>query len=75
MAKAIGKNADIKGLLVKDTEIKLSQYADDTTLIPDGSEKSLSEALRILESFEKVSGLRLSSKKTGLFGRLLCWQK
>ena len=49
---------------VKDTEIKLSQYADDTTLILDGSEKSLSEALRILESFEKVSGLRLNSKKT-----------
>ena len=63
-AKAIPKNADIKGLLVKDTEIKLSQYADDTTLILDGSEKSLSETLRILESFEKVSGLRLNSKKT-----------
>ena len=64
MAKAIRKNVDIKGLLVKDTEIKLSQYADDTTLILDGSEKSLSEALRVLESFEKVSGLRLNSKKT-----------
>ena len=44
LAKAIRKNADIKGLLVKDTEIKLSQYADDTTLILDGSEKSVSEA-------------------------------
>ena len=63
-AKAIRKNADIKGLLVKDTEIKLSQYADDTTLILDGSEKSLSETLSILESFEKVSGLILKSKKT-----------
>ena len=64
MAKAIRRNTDIKGLVVKDTEIKLSQYADDTTLILDGSEKSLSEALRVLESFEKVSGLRLNSKKT-----------
>ena len=64
LAKAIRKNADIKGLMVKDTEIKLSQYADDTTLILDGSEKSLSEVLRVLESFEKVSGLRLNSKKT-----------
>ena len=64
LAKAIRKNADIKGLLVKDTEIKLSQCADDTTLILDGSEKSFSEALRILESFEKVSGLILKSKKT-----------
>ena len=54
LAKTIRENADIKDLLVKDTEIKLSQYADDTTLILDGSEKSLSEALRVLESFEKV---------------------
>jgi len=78
--KATRKNADIKGLLVKNTEINLSQYADDTTLILDGSGKSLSEALRILESFEKVSGLRLNSKKTealwiGSLDRLLCWQK
>ena len=42
LGKAIRKNADIKGLLVKDTEIKLSQYADDKTLILDGSETSLS---------------------------------
>ena len=41
-------------------EIKWSQYADNTTC---GSEKSLSEALRTLESFEKVSGLRLNNKK------------
>ena len=58
------KCADIRGLLVKDTEIKPSQYADDTTLILDGSEKSVSEALKILQSFEKVSGHRLNSKKT-----------
>ena len=61
LAKAIRKCADIRGLLVKDTEIKLSRYADDTTLILDGSEKSVSEALKILQSFEKVSGLRLNS--------------
>ena len=54
----------MRGLLVKDTEIKLSQYADNATLILDGSEKSLSEALKILEGFEKVWGLRINSKKT-----------
>ena len=31
LAKAIRTYADIKGLLVNNTEIKLSQYADDTT--------------------------------------------
>ena len=39
--------------MVNDTEIKLSQYADDTTLILDGSEKSLSEALRVFEALRK----------------------
>ena len=39
LAKAIRTYADIKGLLVNNTEIKLSQYADDTTLILDGSLK------------------------------------
>ena len=32
LAKSIRKNTDIKGLRVKNTEIKISQYADDTTL-------------------------------------------
>lgn len=51
-------------MLVKENEIKISQYADDTTLILDSSEKSLYEALRILENLSKVLGLRLNSKKT-----------
>lgn len=67
LAKAILRNADKKCLLVKDTEIKLGQYADDTTFIYDISEKSLSEALRVLESLGKVSGLRLNSKRLKLF--------
>jgi len=38
--------------------------ADDTTLILDGSEKSLSEAVEVLNLICKVSGLKLNSKKT-----------
>ena len=64
LAKSIRKNTDIKGLQVKNTEIKISQYADDTTLILDGSQKSLIEALKEPRNFSKISGLRLNSKKT-----------
>ena len=46
-------------------EIKLSQYADDTTLILDGSRESLLSSLAMLEDFSKVSGLRLNDKKNG----------
>ena len=36
LAKAIRKNKKIVGILVNNKEIKLSQYADDTTLTLDG---------------------------------------
>ena len=49
---------------MKDKEIKLSQYADDTTLILDGSEESLQESLQIIDYFGNISGLRLNNKKT-----------
>ena len=62
LARSIRKNTDIKGLHVKNTEIKITQYADDTSL--DGSRKSLIEALNVPRSFSKISGLRLNSKKT-----------
>jgi len=41
LTMAIRKNLDIKEISVNNVEIKLSQYADDTTLILDGSNESL----------------------------------
>ena len=64
LAKAIRKDKYIKGILVNNTEIKLSQYADDTTLILNGSRESLINCLQILDDFYKVSGLKLNDKKT-----------
>ena len=48
----------LRGLTVCGEEIKLSQYADDTTLILDGSEESLRESLKLLDDFGKMSGLK-----------------
>ena len=45
-------------------EIKLSQYADDTTLILDGTKESLKASLKTLDDFYEVSGLKLNDKKT-----------
>ena len=64
LATAIRKNINIKGISVNGVEIKLSQYADDTTLILDGSHESLLSSLAMLDDFSKVSGLRLNDKKT-----------
>ena len=49
---------------INGNEIKLSQYADDTTLILDGSEQSLQESLNLIDIFGDVSGLRRNRKKT-----------
>ena len=64
LANKIRASKDIKGITVCGNEIKISQYADDTTMILDGSKKSFTSALLDLELFGEISGLRLNSKKT-----------
>ena len=44
-------------------EIKFSQYANDTTLILDGTKESLKASLKTLDDFYEVSGLKLNDKK------------
>ena len=64
MAEAFRKNARVKGIVINGKEIKLSQYADDTTFVLNGSEESLKESLNLLDTFGKASGLRLNCSKT-----------
>ena len=64
LAILIKQNKDIKGIFVYDKEHKLSQYADDTSLILDGSASSLFNALDTLELFSNISGLLVNSSKT-----------
>ena len=64
LGKAIRDNTSIKGITVNNTEIILSQYADDTTLILNGNQDSLSTVLSTIENFANVSGLKLNDKKT-----------
>lgn len=64
LAETIRKNKNIKGIPINEQEVKISQYADDTALVLDGSPASLTISLQILDLFSEVSGLRLNSKKT-----------
>ena len=60
----IQQNNDIKGLIAHQYEYKLTQFADDTTLIMDGSQGSLQAALNTLEIFGTISGLNINKDKT-----------
>ena len=46
--------------------IKVSQFADDTSLLLDGSNSSLQAAMNVLEIFGSLSGLKINSEKTRL---------
>ena len=58
LATTIRKDNEVKGITVGSTECKLSQYADDTTLILDGTQKSLERSLVILEKFGEASAYK-----------------
>jgi len=64
LGSMIRGNNDIRGIQIRDLDFKITQYADDTTLILDGSEKSLQSALNTLNIFRDMSGLKINIDKT-----------
>ena len=64
MGLMIRQNKNITGFNIYNKEYKLIQYADDTTLVLDGTEKSIQSALSLVNQFSKFSGLRPNYDKT-----------
>ena len=64
LATILRKNKKIKGIKIGNLEFLLAQYADDTTVMLDGSESSLNETLKELEFFKNISGLKVNFLKT-----------
>lgn len=60
----IKNNRDIKGIVIYGIEYKLSQYADDTSLVLDGSSKFTDGILRVWDYFAALLGLKINYKKT-----------
>ena len=56
----------MKDIYVNGIEHKITQFADDTTLILDGSKDFLIAALNVLEVFGSISGLQINTGKTKL---------
>ena len=64
LALLIKINPEIIGITIKGKEFKLTQFADDTTLLLDGSDHSLQSALNTLEIFGTFYGLKINKEKT-----------
>ena len=56
----------VKGIKLGKEEVKIIQFADDTTIFLDGTEGSLQKALNIIETFGTYSGLRMNKDKSEL---------
>ena len=59
-------NQSVRGIKVGNTEFRLTQFADDTTIILDGTRSSLVAALNMLEVYGSMSGLKVNTDKTKL---------
>ena len=64
LAHLIRKNDNVKGITVNNKEFLASQYADDTTLILDGSGESIKTCLSISKFYADTSGLHINMEKT-----------
>ena len=64
LSAAIKYHPNINGIKIDESEYLISQLADDTTLMLDGSKTSLKYTLSIFSNFEKCSGLKVNLDKT-----------
>ena len=63
LACKIRQDKEIQGIQIFKKEIKISQFADDTSLLCNSC-KSVQRAIQVLNDFGDVSGLRLNPSKT-----------
>ena len=61
----IRNNLEIKGIMVMDTEVIISAYADDTTLYLK-DKHSLIKAIDVLHNFQTYSGLKVNLDKSDI---------
>ena len=64
LSHVLRESGKVRGLVVYDRECRVSQYADDTTLLLQEDYESVVEVLRILKWFKSVSGLDINIEKT-----------
>ena len=64
LGNAVRNDEEVHGIMISGSECKIPQYADDTTMILDGSQSSFSRTLYLFDAFGSMSGLKVNSDKT-----------
>ena len=77
LGSLIKQNNTIIGIKCHDVEVKISQYADDTTIFLEPNEANLKRCIKILNVFKDMSGLKVNVDKCsivrlGNFSEILC---
>ena len=72
LARVLKNDHTIKGIQVGPEEIKITQYADDTTVLVRDLE-SVTQLLKHLDKFKQISGLEINTNKTEALW-LGCWR-
>ena len=60
----IREDEEIKGRQILGSEFKISQFANDASLILEDDRKSYEKLCRVLREFESILGLKLNDEKT-----------
>ena len=64
LALSIRQNEQIKGVKIKNQEVKMSLFADDSVCIVDGSRDTFNTLFDIVNKFGKYSGCKINLSKT-----------
>ena len=62
--KSVQNDDNIKVRTLYNREIKNTAFADDATFMMDGSKKTFTTLINKIDSFSKISGLKLNSSKS-----------
>ena len=64
LSHVVRENGDIRGIVLHGRESKVSQYADDTTMLLREDLQTITNIVRVLKWFKSVSGLDINKEKT-----------
>jgi len=64
LSSAIKNDPNINGAKINDSEFLLSQYADDSSLVPEDDPQSLGNSINLFLKFAECAGLKINIDKT-----------